>query len=380
MTPPGGGSAGPSSPAPMRPMDTAGRLARLREAMSSSVDALVVTSASNIRYLTGFTGSAGILLVGGEDALLVTDGRYRTQSAEQLEAAGAKARTAIGPPAEQRAELSESVRRMRATRVGLESDSVTWAVQRQLAEVLAPAETVPTSGLVEGLRRVKDEGEQDRIEAAAAIADRALAEVLDLLRDGRTEAEVALALDSAMRRLGAQSPAFETIVAGGPNAAKPHARPSARPVGRGEMVVIDFGATVDGYRSDMTRTFCVGEPDVTAARVYEVVKASQAAGVDTVAPGRPAAEVDSACRDVIGEAGWRDAFVHGTGHGVGLDIHEAPAVSATSTDTLSAASVVTVEPGIYLPGETGVRIEDTVVVTSQGCRTLTRFSKDPILG
>jgi len=227
---------------------------------------------------------------------------------------------------------------------------------------------------------VKDDGEQDRIEAAATIADRALAEVLDLLRDGRTEAEIALALDSAMRRLGAQAPAFETIVAGGPNAAKPHARPSPRPVGQGEMVVIDFGATVDGYRSDMTRTFCVGEPDAKASRVYEVVRASQAAGVDAVAAGRPAAEVDAACRDLIGEAGWRDAFVHGTGHGVGLDIHEAPAVSATSTDTLSAASVVTVEPGIYLPGETGVRIEDTVVVTSQGCRALTRFPKEPILG
>ena len=364
----------------LRAMDTAARLGQLRQAMVGTVDALLVTAASNIRYLTGFTGSAGMLLVSAEDALLVTDGRYRTQSSEQTEAAGVAARIAIGPPADQRSELSASVRRLHASRVGLESDSITWAAQRQLAEVLTPAETVPTSGLVEGLRRVKDDGEQDRIEAAATIADRALAEVLDLLRDGRTEAEIALALDSAMRRLGAQGPAFETIVAGGPNAAKPHARPSPRPVGQGEMVVIDFGATVDGYRSDMTRTFCVGEPDAKASRVYEEVRASQAAGGDVVAAGRPAAEVDAACRDLIGEAGWRDAFVHGTGHGVGLDIHEAPAVSATSTDTLSAASVVTVEPGIYLPGETGVRIEDTVVVTSQGCRALTRFPKEPILG
>jgi len=310
-------------------MDTAARLGQLRQAMVGTVDALLVTAASNIRYLTGFTGSAGMLLVSAEDALLVTDGRYRTQSSEQTEAAGVAARIAIGPPADQRSELSASVRRLHASRVGLESDSITWAAQRQLAEVLTPAETVPTSGLVEALRRVKDDGEQDRIEAAATIADRALAEVLDLLRDGRTEAEIALALDSAMRRLGAQAPAFETIVAGGPNAAKPHARPSPRPVGQGEMVVIDFGATVDGYRSDMTRTFCVGEPDAKASRAYEVVRASQAAGVDAVAAGRPAAEVDAACRDLIGEAGWRDAFVHGTGHGVGLDIHEAPAVSAT---------------------------------------------------
>jgi Xaa-Pro aminopeptidase len=374
------GSTTGSDALELRPMDTAARMDRLRQAMAASVDAVLVTAASNIRYLTGFTGSAGMLLVSSEDAVLVTDGRYRTQSAEQMEAAGVAARTFIGAPAEPRAQLSESVRRLRSTRVGLEADSITWAAQRQLAEGLTPADMVPTSGLVEGLRRMKDDGEQDRIEAAALIADRALAEVLDLLRDGRTEAEVALALDSAMRRLGAQAPAFETIVAGGPNAAKPHARPSARPVGRGEMVVVDFGATVDGYRSDMTRTFCVGEPDANAARVYEVVRASQAAGVDAVAAGRPAAEVDAACRDLIGEAGWREAFVHGTGHGVGLDIHEAPAVSATSTDTLSATSVVTVEPGIYLPGETGVRIEDTVVVTTEGCRTLTRFSKEPILG
>ena len=364
----------------MRPMDTGARLERLRESMAGSVDALLVTASSNIRYLTGFTGSAGMLLVSDGEALLVTDGRYRTQAAEQMEASLVVARTAIGSPAEQRAQLAESVRRLGVSRVGLEADSVTWATQRQLSEVLGPAQTVPTSGLVEGLRRVKDDGEQDRIEAAAAIADQALAEVLDLLCAGRAESEVALALDTAMRRLGAQAPAFETIVAGGPNAAKPHARPSARALGRGEMVVIDFGATVDGYRSDMTRTFCVGEPDGNAGRVYDVVRASQAAGVDKVVAGRSAAEVDATCRDVIGEAGWRDAFVHGTGHGVGLDIHEAPAVSATSTDTLAAASVVTVEPGIYLPGETGVRIEDTVVVTAQGCRVLTRYPKEPILG
>jgi Xaa-Pro aminopeptidase len=362
-------------------METSARLGRLRALMAPSVDALLVTASSNIRYLTGFTGSAGMLLVTGEGALLVTDGRYRTQAGEQLEQAEVEARISIGAPAEQRAGLTEEVRRGRARGVGLEADSVTWTQQQLLAGELDPAVTVPTSGLVEALRRIKDQGEQDRIQAAASVADSALSEVLELLSDGRSESEVALALDTAMRRLGASSPAFETIVASGPNAAKPHARPSARPVGKREMVVIDFGATVEGYRSDMTRTFSVGEPsDPDGERIYETVLASQSAGVAAVAAGRAASEVDRVCRDLIAEAGWGEAFIHGTGHGVGLDIHEAPAVSATSADTLECSSVVTVEPGIYLPGRTGVRIEDTVVVTSEGCRAVTGFPKEPILG
>jgi Xaa-Pro aminopeptidase len=232
-------------------------------------------------------------------------------------------------------------------------------------------------GLVERLREVKDDGEVDRIEAAASIADAALAALLPMLHDGPSEAEFALALDSEMRRRGASGPSFETIVASGPNGAKPHHRPSTRRVERGELVVLDFGALVDGYCSDMTRTVSVGEPsDPTARRMYEVVRQSQAAGVDAVGAGRKAADVDTACRDVIGAAGWGDRFVHGTGHGVGLDIHEAPAVGSTSADTLAAGNVVTVEPGVYLPELGGVRIEDTVVVTPDGCRTLTASPKE----
>jgi Xaa-Pro aminopeptidase len=188
---------------------------------------------------------------------------------------------------------------------------------------------------------------------------------------------VALALDTAMRRLGAEDRAFETIVASGPNAAKPHARPTKRAIVAGDPVVVDFGAIFEGYRSDMTRTFCVGgEPSGTLARVFEVVTRAQAAGVAAVRAGVTAGDIDKACRDVIADAGWRDAFEHGTGHGVGLDIHEAPAVGPGSTAILDTDVVVTVEPGVYLAGIGGVRVEDTVVVTADGCHTLTRFPKD----
>ena len=379
---PGPGGAASAVSGLLRPMEVASRLPRLLGGLAGAgCDALLVTSLTNIRYLTGFTGSAAMLMVTGTGSTLTTDGRYRTQAAEQLGAAGVGATIEIGPPADQHAALASVARRLGARpKVGLEAGSITWAAKRNLETVMAGAELVATAGLVEGLRRVKDGGEQDRIETAAAIADAALAEVVGMVADGRTESELALALDTAMRRLGAYSSAFETIVAAGPNGAKPHSRPTGRPIRPGEMVVIDFGATVDGYRSDMTRTVCHGAPAGSEARrMYEVVLASQAAGVAAVRPGRKAAEVDRACRSVIAEAGWADAFVHGTGHGVGIDIHEAPAVSATSADTLEEASVVTVEPGVYLPGEGGVRIEDTVVVTAEGCRTVTRYPKDLIL-
>ncbi|MGH9150935.1 MAG: M24 family metallopeptidase, partial [Acidimicrobiales bacterium] len=201
-----------------------------------------------------------------------------------------------------------------------------------------------------------------------------------LLAGGVTEAELALALDSEVRRLGASGNSFDTIVASGPNGAKPHARPTGRPVEPGELVVVDFGAVVDGYCSDMTRTVCVGPPrSGTLVRMVEVVAEAQRAGVAAVGAGRRAVDVDAACRQVIAAAGWGDAFVHSTGHGVGLDIHEAPSVSAVSGDTLAAGDVVTVEPGVYLPDHGGVRIEDTVVVTEDGCRPLTLAPKDLII-
>ncbi len=343
--------------------------ARLADA---GVDALIVTNLVNIRYLTGFTGSAGVLAVTDEVALLTTDGRYRTQSAEQVPG---DVEITIGGVQAQR----EAVQALLAPvgKVGLEADDVTWAASRRWAELCH--EVVPTSGVVEGLREVKDEGEIALMARAAAIADAALAEVLPLLASAVTEEELSLALDTAMRRGGAESVAFETIVASGPNSAKPHHSPTDRSMLPGDPVVVDFGATFGGYRSDMTRTFCIGgEPTGDLARVFEVVRASQAAGVAAVRKGVGAKEVDDVCRQVIAAAGWAEAFEHGTGHGVGLEIHEAPTVGATGTAILSSGMVVTVEPGVYLPGVGGVRIEDTLVVTDDGSRSLTTFPKDVV--
>jgi Xaa-Pro aminopeptidase len=363
------------------PLRTAGRIPRLRQLLAADLlDCLLVTALANVRYLTGFTGSAAILLVTADSATLATDGRYRTQAAEQLASAGLADSTelVVGAAQLQRDAIVSAVSAVSASRVGLEADHIPWAAELRWAEQLEPCEPVATTGLVESLRMLKDDGEVARIGAAAAIADAALAEVVPMLHDAsRTESEVALALDVAMRRLGAEDRAFETIVASGPNSAKPHARPGDRVISEGDPVVVDFGAVVDGYRSDMTRTFFAGgRPSARMAEVYESVLASQAAGVLAVEPGVTGGFVDEVCRNRLAADGLGDAFEHGTGHGVGLDIHEAPSVGRGSTGILQPGAVVTVEPGAYLAGIGGVRIEDTLVVTPQGSRTLTFFSKD----
>ena len=367
-------------------MNQEARLGRLRASMArpsggqiddpARPEALLVTSLTNIRYLTGFTGSAGMLFVLPAETVLITDGRYDIQANEQIEAAGAAARVVVAGAARQKEAAQDVVEGLGS--LGLEAAHVSWARQRAFDQDWFPAvDLVPTIGLVEGLRRVKDAGEVARIAEACRIADAALERVRPRLQEGPTEDEFGSILDFEMRELGASGPSFETIVAAGPNAAKPHHRPSADRINKGSPIVLDFGALVDGYCSDMTRTVWVGGvDDPQLRRAVEVVMASQAAGIASVGPGVKCSEVDAACRDVIAEAGWADHFVHGTGHGVGLDIHEAPSVAASSTDTLVVGHVVTVEPGVYLPGLGGVRIEDTVVVTEGGCTPLTSTPKD----
>lgn len=358
------------------PMEVAGRADALREGLAGAeVDALLVTNLTNIRYLTGFTGSAALLLVSADRLTFVTDGRYGQQAEAQFAAAGVTAAIEVAGTG-QKDLVAAAVGAAGIARLGLEAESVTWAAQRTYAETWFPKlELVPTTGLVAGLRLHKDDGEIDRIAAACAIADAALAEVRPLLAEGPTEVEFGLALDTAMRRLGADDVSFETIVASGPNGALPHHRPAHRTIIEGDLVVIDFGAVVDGYCSDMTRTLVVGEPTTDQRRQWDVVAEAQQAGVDAVAPGASTVAVDRACRSVIAAAGWGEAFLHATGHGVGLDIHEAPRVAATGDATLAAGNVVTVEPGVYLPEHGGVRIEDTLLVTTDGCRALTRTPK-----
>jgi Xaa-Pro aminopeptidase len=360
-------------------MDVGARAARLRPLFADAgIDALLVTNVTNVRYLTGFTGSAGTVLVTADALLFTTDGRYRTQSGEQLAAAGVDAEVVVGATvAEQREAIARALDA--GARVGLEAATVPWAQQRELAVVLTDHELVPTEGLVERLRQVKEPGEVARIRAACAIADDALAALLPRLAERPTEREFALDLEVEMRRRGASGNSFDPIIASGPNGALPHARPTSRRVERRELVVIDFGCIVDGYCSDMTRTVSVGDPGPDARHLWDVVRAAQSAGRDAVREGAACAAVDKACRDVIADAGWAELFAHGTGHGVGLEIHEAPRVAGTARDTLATGSVVTVEPGVYLPGVGGVRIEDTLVVTPGGADPLTEFPKELVL-
>lgn len=361
-------------------MAVSSRLAALRSQLQQ-FSVLLVSSLTNIRYLTGFTGSAGMLAVGPERAVLVTDGRYETQAAEQLSACGAPVELEVAGLAGQREALARFVEQTGCRRVGLEAANVTWSRLKSFQEEWFPAvELFPTDGCVEALRLRKDPGELDRMRQAAHIADAALAKLIPRLADGLSEVSFARLVDFEMREMGASEPSFETIVASGPNAAKPHHRPSGRSIGPGEAVVIDFGARFDGYCSDMTRTVWASSPpaDAELRRAISVVLQAQAAGVEAVRAGVSAAEVDRTCRDIIAEAGFAGRFVHSTGHGVGLDIHEAPSVSAGSADTLEVGHVVTVEPGVYLPGVGGVRVEDTVVVTEDGCRPLTLSPKESI--
>lgn len=358
----------------LTPLRVDGRDELVRAALTDEgCDFMVVTTLNNIRWLTGFTGSNATARVGPDETIVVTDNRYATDAPRQLEAAGSEARVAVSSDL-----VAAAVEELDPTAiVGLE-DSVTWAAQRQWAEA-HPGELRPLSELIEQLRSVKTPAEIERMEAAAAVVDEALSEARSLLVPGTTERTLALALDDAMRARGAEGPAYETIVASGPNAALPHARPTDRPFSDGDLVIVDAGALVDGYRSDMTRTFVIGTPSDRAHEMLDVVTRSQAAGVREVAPGVEAGAVDRICREVIEDAGMGEAFVHGAGHGVGLDVHELPRVRKGSTAILCPGHALTVEPGVYYPGVGGVRIEDTLVVTDDGCRPITRFPKDPIV-
>ena len=359
------------------PLRTGGRLGRLWDRLADSdVDAAVIVGRANVRWLTGFTGSNGVVVVlDADEALLVTDARYAEQAPAQLVAAGCSGGVEVvvarDPAAAAAARLGGSAR------LGLE-DRVAWGEQIRWSETV-DAETVPLSGMVEDLRAVKDRAELARIEAAAGIADGALASVLPMLRPGAKESQLQQALDSAIRSAGASGPAYDTIVASGPNAALPHATVTDRRLQPGDLVIIDVGALVDGYRSDMTRTFVLGDPSDQAAAMLDAVGRSQEAGVGAVGPGVEAGVIDSACRSVIDEAGMGDAFVHGTGHGVGLDIHELPRLSSGSAAELEPGNVLTVEPGVYVPGFGGVRVEDLLVVTDSGCRPLTLHPKTPLM-
>ena len=360
---------------PLPAMDVAGRATRLRRRCAASgLDAVLVTDLTNVRWLTGFTGSAGRAVLTADRLVLVVDGRYGEQARDQTAEQEVDADVVVGLSA---AELYQHVVAALIGRsaVGFESEHVTVAEHGRLDGHLG-SRLRPAAGLVESERRSKDDGEIARIERACAIASAALEAILPLVDAGPTESELARTLDRAMEDLGASGPSFETILASGPNAGRPHARPGGRRIREGDTVVFDFGALYDGYHSDMTRTLLVGEVDPWLRDAYAAVEAAQAAGVAAVRAGRPAAEVDAACRTLLTDAGFGAHFTHGTGHGVGLLIHEAPWVRQGADERLQVRDVVTVEPGVYRGDLGGIRIEDTVVVTTDGCRPLTLTPKD----
>jgi Xaa-Pro aminopeptidase len=331
------------------------------------LDALLITHLPNLRWATGFTGSNGVAVIGPDMRLFFTDFRYVEQAAAQV------------PDFERlragRDLLADVAARLEG-RVGFEDGSMSVRSHGRLHDAAGDGvELVGASGIVERLREVKDEGELDTMRAAAGIADQAYAELAERGIDGRTEKQIAADLEVRMRELGADDRSFPAIVASGAHGALPHAVPRDLAVERDTFMIVDMGCVVDGYCSDCTRTFATGAIDDDALAAYELVARAQLAGLDAVRPGAECRAVDSVARDIIDAAGHGEHFGHGLGHGVGLEVHEGPRLAQTAEGALRSGNTVTVEPGVYLPGRLGVRIEDLVAVTDSGCEIISGFTK-----
>jgi Xaa-Pro aminopeptidase len=344
------------------------------------LDALLVSGPANVRYLTGYTGSNGLALIwSGSDRgehLFLTDFRYETQAAEEVAALYSR----CVAPVDLFAALGErlAIAADGGVRLGFEESHLTVSQHARLAELLPGAfELIGGSGLIEALREVKDERELQRIQASTELADAAMREVLDAGLVGRTERDVAIELELRMRRLGAEAAGFATIVAAGAHGALPHAQPRPVEIPAGVLVTIDWGAVLDGYCSDCTRTYATGTPSERQREIYELVLAAQQQSLAAVRAGPSGAEIDAVARSIIDGAGHGEHFGHGLGHGVGIEVHEGPRLSRLRSDApLQTGNVVTIEPGVYLPGELGVRIEDLVIVTDTGGRVLTSLAKE----
>ena len=355
-------------------MDYPGRVRRLRAALAKQrLAAVLVTHLPNVRYLCGFTGSHGVLAVTEDRAAFFTDGRYTTQA--HAEVKGADIRVPKRPA------LTEAVawlRRRRARPIGLEGDRLSANARADIAKG-HERDFRSTAGLVESLRMLKEPGEVEQIRAAVLLGSSLFDVATGAIRPGAAEAEVAAEMEYQARRRGAEGMAFDTIVAAGPRSALPHGRASSARIPAKGFVVLDFGVILAGYHSDMTRTVHVGQPDKRALEIYGAVRQAQLAGISAVRPGNTAEDVDRAARRVLSRARLERFFTHSTGHGVGLEIHEPPRLGKGQKEPLRPGMVITVEPGAYVPGEGGVRIEDIVVVREQGCEVLTPTPKDLIV-
>ena len=337
------------------------------------IDALLVSALPNIRYLAGFTGSNGLLLVTPKDATLFTDPRYTIQAAEQV-AGRARAKTIRGPLV---AAAAQMIAARRLKRIGFEAGRMLYDAWQRLKEALPLGASLrPIRAVVEELRMVKTEQEIELIRQAVITNSQALESTLPSIKPGVSESDIAAELEYQMRRHGAERPSFETIVAAGARTALPHAEPGAKRLAGDQLLLIDMGATREGYASDMTRMLFAGKPGRKIQAMYNAVLEAQLAAIDAVREGVTAAQVDRAARRVLSRAGLEKAFVHSTGHGLGLEIHEPPRLGKKDTTKLRAGMTITIEPGAYIEKLGGVRIEDTVLVTRTGCEVLTPTSKE----
>lgn len=329
---------------------------------------LVVSNITNVRYLSGFSGSTGWLLAGREKATLITDFRYKEQAEGEVYR-GIEIRIDTKDPLNVICDMASALK----GKVGFEAGSLTYAAYEKLRSSVG--ELTPVEGLVEDLRKTKDDNEISSISRAVAIADSVFTEIIGEIRPGLSEVDVAARIDFILRKKSSEVPAFKTIVASGPHASLPHATPTARIIRSGDMVKMDYGAVWDGYCSDITRTVVVGKASEKVKEVYGIVLGAQERAIAGIREGIPCQDVDKLAREHIESKGYGENFGHGLGHGVGLEVHEGPRLSKKSDETLKMRNVVTVEPGVYIPGWGGVRIEDVVVVREDGCDVLTSAGK-----
>jgi Xaa-Pro aminopeptidase len=342
-----------------------------RRLVDAGLGALAVSHPANIRYLTGFSGTAGLLLIGSERTVLLTDPRYRIQATDELNGV---AEIEI-EPVNLWDRLKRVVAGLKLNAIGFERDHLTVRDAERLRQAVT-TRLDPVAGLIEGLRVRKDDGEVGAIRAAAGLALDALDEVLASIRVGQTELAIAARLESALRMRGSEWHPFQTMVASGARAALPHARSSQRPVGPGDLLLLDFGALVDGYCSDLTRTVVVGRADDRQRSHYAAVRAAQQVAVSGIRAGMTGREVDGLARARLGQEGLAEAFRHSLGHGIGLEVHEDPRLSPTASDPLPVGAVVTVEPGVYFEGWGGIRLEDDLLLTADGPELLSPGAPD----
>jgi Xaa-Pro aminopeptidase len=356
-------------------MSLKNRIQKLRQGLDESeIDGIFISQAENRRYLSGFDGSAGFLLVTPKDKILATDFRYTSQAKSQ-----AYDYEIFSVTNDMSDWFPQLVAELKIKRLGFEAGHISFALHRQLCDILnkgkSPLKLIPVEGMVESIRAIKEPEEIEFITKAAEIADAAMEYITDRIQPGMTEKEVAWEIERFMREKGSDTIPFDIIVAAGENSALPHAQPSTKTISRGEPIMIDIGARVEGYGSDLSRTICLGTPDDTFKKLYDIVLGAQLAAVAIIKEGMTGAEADNLSRVVIEEAGYAEAFGHGLGHGVGLAPHEPPRLGPNSSDKLAEGMVFTIEPGIYLEGWGGVRIEDLVIMEKERVREISKARK-----